>query len=118
MEERRQDHERVTDALHHLTLRLSDLQDSIEREAAETRKALPGAFKAIAHDQEAMDAFWSAAFSSLQASAQRHTGEMIVAGLKTGLRKLFMFAALGLIVYALGGWTGLVKLWHVIWSQS
>jgi hypothetical protein len=101
-----------------LNLRLTEIQTAIETQAQQTREAMPEALRKIVTDEEAMDQFWGAAFSSLQAAAQKHTGRLLFSGLKAVLAKATLFVTLGLIVYAIGGWTALVKLWTVIWHQE
>jgi hypothetical protein len=112
------DHEKTTDAINLLNLRLTDMQNTIENEGRATRLALAQTIKDVISDEQAMDNLWSSAFSSLQRSAQDHTGRILFGGLKALASRLMLFVSLGLIVYAIGGWTALLKLWSIIWHQE
>jgi len=78
------------------------------------REAMTEGMRAAMTDREAMGQFWDAAFEQLQARAQQQTGRLLLGGLGALARKATLFLALGLIVYTLGGWAGLVKLWHAL----
>lgn len=62
--------------------------------------------------------FWSAGLSVLQDQASTHAGRFVLGGLWGLVRKLSMFLLLGGIVYAIGGWAALLKLWHVIFASG
>lgn len=110
--------DRTSDAINLLTLRISDMEATIKSEAERNRQAMAVTIKEIIRDDEAMGAFWGSAFRSLQASAQEHTGRMLFAGAKAILSRAVLFLSLGLIVYSIGGWTALVKLWAIVWHQE
>ena len=65
-------------------------------------------------DEAAVAAFWSAAFKQLQSQAQQQTGKVLLGGLATITKRIALFLALGLIVYSLGGWAAVAKLWHAL----
>ena len=65
-------------------------------------------------NKEALAAFWGAAFETLQEQATAKTGEVVLGSLGAAIKRLTMFVALGLIVYTLGGWAAVAKLWHSI----
>ena len=62
--------------------------------------------------------FWSAGLSVLQDQASTHAGRFVLGGLWGLVRKVSMFLILGGIVYAIGGWAALLKLWHVIFASG
>lgn len=62
--------------------------------------------------------FWSAGLSVLQDQASTHAGRFVLGGLWGLVRKVSMFLMLGGIVYAIGGWAALLKLWHVIFASG
>jgi len=110
--------DQTRDALNLLTLRISDMEATLKAEAEKNRQALAVTIKDIIRDDEAMSAFWGSAFRSLQASAQEHTGRMLFAGAKAIASRLLLFVSLGLIVYSIGGWSAIVKLWAIVWHQD
>lgn len=65
-------------------------------------------------DKEALSAFWGVAFETLQEQATNKAGQVVLGGLGAAVKRLAMFVALGLIVYTLGGWAAVAKLWHSI----
>jgi len=82
------------------------------------KQAVADGLREVLEDDDAMATFWAAAFRQLQAQAQQETGRILLGGLGAVLRKGLMFTALGLIVYSLGGWAGLVKVWHAVVSGA
>jgi hypothetical protein len=60
--------------------------------------------------------FWSTGLSVLQEEATNHAGRFVVGGVMGLARKALMFLFLGSIVYALGGWAGLARLWQVLFQ--
>lgn len=67
-------------------------------------------------DEEAAKEFWGAGLKVLREQATEHTGRFVLGGLWGLARKLGMFLALGGVVYAIGGWSALAKLWSVIFT--
>lgn len=84
----------------------------------ETRQAMRDAvaegIRDVLSDEESVAAFWTGAFDHLQALAQRQTGRMLLGSLSAIVRRILLFIALGLIVYAIGGWSAIEKLWHAL----
>ena len=68
--------------------------------------------------EDAARQFWGAGFRELQEEAQAHTGRFVLGGLIGLIKKLITFVALGGIVYAIGGWTLLGKLWHALFGTG
>lgn len=60
--------------------------------------------------------FWGTGLSVLQEEATNHAGRFVVGGVMGLARKALMFLFLGSIVYALGGWAGLARLWQVLFQ--
>lgn len=69
-------------------------------------------------NEENAKLFWTAGLNLLQEQASTHAGRFVLGGLWGLLRKLSMFLLLGGIVYAVGGWTALLKLWNVLFSSG
>lgn len=68
--------------------------------------------------EETAKRFWAAGLSVLQDQASTHAGRFVLGGLWGLVRKVSMFLMLGGIVYAIGGWAALLKLWHVIFASG
>ncbi len=64
--------------------------------------------------EETAQAFWGAGIRVLQKSASEHTGRFVIGGVWVLARKVSAFVLLGALVYSLGGWTALAKLWQVL----
>lgn len=69
-------------------------------------------------NKETATAFWSAGFDALQENAAQHAGRFVIGGIWGLARRLSMFVLLGGVVYAIGGWTALAKLWHALMGAS
>ncbi len=68
--------------------------------------------------EDAARQFWGAGFRELQEEAQAHTGRFVLGGLAGLMKKLGTFMVLGGMVYAIGGWTALAKLWHALFGTG
>lgn len=84
-----------------------------ERMAAAVKSGIESAMT-----EETAQAFWGAGIRVLQKSASEHTGRFVIGSVGVLARKALLFLVLGSIVYNVGGWTGLAKLWHSIWGAS
>lgn len=80
-----------------------------------TEQAVANGIKA-AINKETATAFWSAGFEALQENATQHAGRFVLGGMWGLMRRLSMFVLLGGVVYAIGGWSALAKLWHALWG--
>lgn len=69
-------------------------------------------------NEETASAFWAAGFNALQKQATNHAGRFVIGGITGIFSKLFTFLALGGLVYAIGGWAALAKMWHGLWAAS
>lgn len=68
--------------------------------------------------EDAARQFWAACFRALQEEAQANTGRFVLDGLIGLVKKLSTFVVLGGMVYAIGGWTALGKLWHALFGTG
>lgn len=84
-----------------------------ERMAAAVKSGIESAMT-----EETAQAFWGAGVHVLQKSASEQTGRFVIGSVGVLARKALLFLLLGSIVYNVGGWTGLAKLWHSIWGAS
>jgi len=84
-----------------------------ERIAEAVRK---GIVEAV--NEETAQAFWSAGIKVLQSQATNHAGRFVIGGLWGIARRISTFMVLGGIVYAIGGWAGLAKLWHALFNGA
>jgi hypothetical protein len=62
-----------------------------------------GLLLAIKHDE-----FWPTLTSGMQRHAQAEAGGWLFGSLKAAISKVALFLMLGLLVYLVGGWSGLV----------
>ncbi len=113
--------ERVGRALDNLSDRMVDMQAAIaadpDRTAQVVRTAVAEGIRDVLKDPEALDAFWGSAYDRLQDTATKHTGRLVIGGVRAAVVKGSMFMLLGLIVYSVGGWSALVKLWNSVWAH-
>lgn len=68
--------------------------------------------------EDAARQFWAAGFRELEEVAQANTGRFVLGGLIGLVKKLSTFVVLGGMVYAIGGWTALGKLWHALFGTG
>lgn len=68
--------------------------------------------------EENARSFWAAGVNVFKEQAEEHTGRLVIGGLKGLMSKLFLFLVLGSIVYALGGWVALGKLWATLFNVA
>ena len=69
-------------------------------------------------NQESARLFWEAGIAVVREEATQHTGRFVLGGIKGVAAKGFTFMMLGSIVYAIGGWAGLAKLWAVLFNAA
>lgn len=89
-----------------------------EEHCTALRAAVKDGIKEALRDEETVGAFWDSAFKHLQQKAQAGTGRFVLGGLGATLRRVSVFLALGFIVYSVGGWSALGKLFSVLWSSG
>lgn len=82
------------------------------------KESVAEGIKEALKDEEAVNAFWSSAFKALSQRAQTQTGRVVLGGAMGAVRRVGIFAVLGLIVYSVGGWTALSKLVSIFWSNG
>lgn len=68
--------------------------------------------------QETIEQFWAGGVNMLQKQATEHAGRFVLGGLWGMARKASLFLALGGLVYAIGGWTALAKLFNAVFSHG
>lgn len=85
-----------------------------QRMAAAVEAGIKGAMTA----EDTAAAFWGAGLKVLQKQASEHTGRFVLGGLMGLVKKVSTFLLLGGMVYALGGWTALAKLWQVFFGDG
>jgi hypothetical protein len=81
------------------------------------RAAVAEGIKEALTDEELVERFWDSAFKALSTRAQAGTGKFVLGGLAGSVKRFTLFLALGFVVYTLGGWTAIAKLWAVFWSN-
>lgn len=78
------------------------------------RRSVADGIREVVQDPEALEAFWSGAAVVLQRTAKERTGGFVLGALGGLASRLWLFALLGGIVYAIGGWAALAKLWSAL----
>lgn len=63
-------------------------------------------------------AFWGAGFDLLQEQASAQAGRLVIGGLGALVRRVSTFVVLGLLVYSIGGWSALTKLWNAVMASG
>ena len=67
--------------------------------------------------EEVAREFWGAGVKVLREQATEHTGRFVLGGLSGLARRVGTFLLLGGVVYAIGGWAALAKLWQALASS-
>lgn len=94
-----------------LEVRLTDATiDYLEERLEECMRR---AIKQSINDESAR-LFWEAGINVLRKEAAQHTGRFVLGGLRAIAARVTMFVILGSVVYAIGGWAGLAKLWQFL----
>ncbi|CDN87334.1 hypothetical protein BN948_01754 [Hydrogenophaga intermedia] len=75
-----------------------------------------GIGKAMNHENA--KAFWMAGLDVLRTEAQDHAGRIVIGGIRGLISKAFTFLVLGGIVYAVGGWSALGRLWSFLFHSA
>lgn len=69
-------------------------------------------------DKDVVNGFVGAALETIQQRASQRTGDFVLSGLKAAIHKAAWFVGLGLIVYSIGGWTAVAKVWQSLWGSA
>jgi hypothetical protein len=88
------------------------LQDRVTevRGEAMTQDAVRQAVAAAIHDAVSDPKLWTAAVQAMQTQAQAKAGGWLLGMMRAAFSKMFLFFAVGLAVYAVGGWAALAAL--------
>lgn len=102
-----------------VTVRLSqvDMDTLVSRIAESNAKSIAQALHETMSDETALK-FWAAGIRALQEHAAEHTGRWLLGGVWAIVQRLMLFMLLGGVVYAIGGWSALAKVWHVIFGGA
>lgn len=91
-------------------------QETIEYLRSHMREAVTHGLKDALIDEQALKTFWDSAFVALREQATRQTGVVVIGGLVATVKKALLFVLLGLLVYALGGWSAVSLWWKALWG--
>lgn len=78
------------------------------------KRSVADGIREVVRDPEALEAFWGGAATVLQRQARERTGGFVLGALSGLLSRVWLFVLLAGIVYALGGWAALGKLWAAL----
>ena len=93
----------------------ADMDELVERLTEAQAASSASGIKAAVTDEVALK-FWMSGIRALQEHAAEHTGRWLLGGVWAVVQKLMLFMLLGGVVYAIGGWSALAKVWHVIFG--
>jgi DNA-binding ferritin-like protein len=97
-------------------VRLTD--KTIEYLEEKMAQAVRQGMKDVLTDKEVVGQFLSAAMETFQQRASQKTGDFVLGGIKAAAHKAAWFLGLGLVVYSIGGWAAVAKLWHTLWGSA
>ena len=66
--------------------------------------------------EETAAAFWGAGLDLLQRHATQRAGQIVIGGLWGLLQRIMLFVMLGGLVYSVGGWSALDKLFRTVFG--
>ena len=87
--------------------------DSIEAKALkpdDIARALQQAIMAAAQSPET----WSAALTGAKAATSNHAGRVVLGALGALASRALLVLVIGMLVYSVGGWTALAKVWNAV----
>jgi outer membrane protein TolC len=96
----------------HLVDQIGDIKEMVEdmRTSALTQREVRDAMAEGLMAAISREDFWPTLGAGMQAQATKQAGGWLVSGIKAALSKVFLFLLLGMLVYLVGGWSGLVAL--------
>lgn len=97
-------------------VRLRD--ETIEYLELRIAEAVKQGMREVLTDKEVVGQFIGAAVENFQKKASERTGEFVLGGIKAAVHKAAWFVGLGLVVYSIGGWSAVAKLWHTLWGAA
>jgi len=98
-----QNHAHIVDQLGDIKELASQIAEHTLTREDMSRAVSDGLLRAMRDPQ-----FWPALTSGMQGYAQNEAGGWLFGSLKAALSKVFLFFVLGLLIYMVGGWSGLV----------
>lgn len=108
-------------AVDNMADRLVDLQGEVHADAERTkqvvREAVAEGIRDVLKDKEAIDTFWRGALDHLQQTATKNTGKFVLGSARALVARGTTFLLLGMLVYSIGGWTAVAKLWQSMFSN-
>lgn len=108
-------------AVDNMADRLVDLQAEVHADAAQTkqivREAVAEGIRDVLKDKDSIDTFWSGALQHLQQTATKSTGKLVLGSVRAVIARGTTFLLLGMLVYSIGGWSAVAKLWHSMFSN-
>lgn len=75
------------------------------------RSAVTSGIKDAIQDRELLEVFWQKAFEKLQEDSTNYAKKFIWTRIKDALNKGVSFFIIGMIIYSIGGWSAVHRLW-------
>lgn len=94
-----------------------DMDDLVAKIAESNAAAISDALSKTMSEETALR-FWMAGIRALQEHAAEHTGRWLLGGVWAIAQKLMLFMLLGGVVYAIGGWSALAKVWDAFFGGT
>lgn len=108
-------------AVDNMADRLVDLQGEVHADAARTkqivREAVAEGMREVLTDDEVLNKFLTALVKQLQSAATKNTGKFVLGSVRAVIARGSTFLLLGMLVYSVGGWSAVAKLWHSMFSN-
>lgn len=94
----------------------SALAELREHTKQAVREGIIEGIKAAINDDSIVEAYWSQGLKVAKKQATQQAGSILVDGLGAFFKRAFQFAILGMLVYAVGGWTALAGLFKLLFG--
>lgn len=91
------------------------LKSHIQRSVAD---GVAEGLRSVAEDEDLFDLLAARVTSAFRRSAAKASGEFLIDSAKGLARRAFTFIVLGVLVYSMGGWAGLVALWKAMTAHG
>lgn len=108
-------------AVDNMADRLVDLQSEVHADVARTkqvvREAVADGMREVLTDDEVLNKFLTALVKQLQSAATKNTGKFVLGSVRAVIARGSTFLLLGMLVYSIGGWAAVAKLWQSMFSN-
>jgi len=82
------------------------------------KRAVAEGIREALHDPDIMDEFWEHAFGRLQRDSTDYAKSFLWSGFKQLVGKAVTFFILGMLIYSIGGWQAVHRIWLLMWGNN